>query len=609
MPCINRGSKRVIHGQREVFRDAKGRAVRRVGTDQDITEHIKVERRDQMTTTLLALFARKSSRREYLDAVLKVLHQVSSCQCIGIRVTDEQGRMPYESSMGFPPHFLETESALVIGRDACVCARVIAGASEPQDLSCITPAGSFRCNNMVDFVENLSASDRERFRGVCAKNGFASVALIPIRYHNHSFGAIHLADKREGKVPRELTNFIESSMAPLIGEAIRWFDMDQSLRQAGAYNRSLIEASLDPLVMIDAKGKITDANAATEKVTGWPRAELIGTDFADYFTDFEQAQSGYQRVFRDGWVQDYALEIRHRDGRLTPVLYNASVYRDEQGQIIGIFAAARDITERKRAERAIETYQNQLRALSSRLILVEERARRQLAVALHDTVGQIQALAQIKLDALGELITTRKARQAWSEIRSMFVDAVQQTRTLSFDLSPPILYELGLDPALEWLGEEFQKRHGFRFHFECSDDKSTLDESLRVLMFQSARELLTNIVKHARAKHVYISSRLANRKIVLSVRDDGKGFEVDEREQTVHNKSLGLFSIRERMRYIGGTCRIESSPGHGATITLTAPIVASTEARTGARPAAAGAHKGQTPARRKHDGDKNHAGG
>ena len=125
---------------------------------------------------------------------------------------------------------------------------------------------------------------------------------------------------------------------------------EEALRRASAYNRRLLEASLDPLVTIGPDGKITDVNEATEAATGYPRAELIGKDFADYFTEPEEAREGYRRVFREGLVRDYPLEIRHRDGRVTPVVYNASVYRDEAGQVIGVFAAARDITAQKRAE-------------------------------------------------------------------------------------------------------------------------------------------------------------------------------------------------------------------------------------------------------------------
>ena len=127
----------------------------------------------------------------------------------------------------------------------------------------------------------------------------------------------------------------------------------KALRQDNGYNRSLLEASLDPLLTIGPDGKILDVNAATEAVTGCARVTLIGTDFSDYFTDPGKARAGYQQVFREGLARDYPLELRHRDGRITSVLYNASVYRDESGNVAGVFAAARDITRRKQAEEAL----------------------------------------------------------------------------------------------------------------------------------------------------------------------------------------------------------------------------------------------------------------
>lgn len=120
--------------------------------------------------------------------------------------------------------------------------------------------------------------------------------------------------------------------------------------QKANYTRSLIEASLDPMVTISSEGKITDLNEATMKATGRTRTELLNTDFSSYFTDAGVARKGYEEVFKKGFVKDYPLAIRHHDGHLTEVLYNASLYRDEKGQVQGVFAAARDITERKHAE-------------------------------------------------------------------------------------------------------------------------------------------------------------------------------------------------------------------------------------------------------------------
>ena len=166
--------------------------------------------------------------------------------------------------------------------------------------------------------------------------------------------------------------WIFSRAVPMLdanGEIVEWFgaasditkrkEAEEALRLSNLYNRSLIEASLDPLVTIGRDGKITDVNGATEQVTGYSRNELIGTDFSDYFTEPVEARAGYQQVFIDGEVRDYPLEIQHKDGHITPVLYHASVYRDENRKVIGVFAAARDITERKKIEAKLkETLDN-----------------------------------------------------------------------------------------------------------------------------------------------------------------------------------------------------------------------------------------------------------
>lgn len=149
------------------------------------------------------------------------------------------------------------------------------------------------------------------------------------------------------------------------------------LRNLNAYNRSLIEANLDTLVTITPDGKIGDVNAATEAVTGYSRDELIGTDFLNYFTDPQKALAGYQEVFKTGTVRDHELEIQHKDGHITPVAYNASVYFDETGNVAGVFAGARDLTELKRKE-------NQLISLNAALeesIEQEQKLHTQLALA------------------------------------------------------------------------------------------------------------------------------------------------------------------------------------------------------------------------------------
>jgi PAS domain S-box-containing protein len=157
--------------------------------------------------------------------------------------------------------------------------------------------------------------------------------------------------------------------------AVSGFDLDGMLlrclvltdltaqRAAAAYNRSLIEASLNPMFTIGRDGAISDVNAATEQATGYERAELLGTQFSDYFTEPGLARAGYELAFADGSVRDYPLELRHRDRHITSVIYNAAVYRDPSGQVLGVFAAARDITETERLQDALRVSEVRLRVL------------------------------------------------------------------------------------------------------------------------------------------------------------------------------------------------------------------------------------------------------
>jgi len=143
---------------------------------------------------------------------------------------------------------------------------------------------------------------------------------------------------------------------------------EEQIRGASLYARSLIEASIDPLVTISAEGKITDVNKATESVTGYPRKHLINSDFSEYFTEPEKARLGYKRVFTQGYVKDYPLVVRHKSGKLADVLYNATVFKNDAGEVQGVFAAARDVTDLKKAE---EKYQTLFNSIDEGFCIVE----------------------------------------------------------------------------------------------------------------------------------------------------------------------------------------------------------------------------------------------
>jgi PAS domain S-box-containing protein len=178
---------------------------------------------------------------------------------------------------------------------------------------------------------------------------------------------------------------------------------DEELRLASRYARSLIEASLDPLVTISSDGKITDVNKTTEDVTGVSRDRLIGSDFADYFTEPDKARAGYKQVFSQGTVKDYPLTLRHSSGKTTYVLYNASVYKNEAGQVQGVFAAARDITERKQKDEELKSYRDQL----------EEMVKTRTA-ALSEVLKEVKETVNVLVSSSSEILaaTTQVATGA-----------------------------------------------------------------------------------------------------------------------------------------------------------------------------------------------------
>ncbi len=222
-----------------------------------------------------------------------------------------------------------------------------------------------------------------------------------------------------------------------------------SMRLANAYNRNLIEVSVDPLVTISADGKITDVNAATETATGFSRADLIGTDFSNYFTEPQDARSGYERAFREGSVRAYELELRHRDGHATPVLYNASVYRDSQGNVIGVFAAARDITEQKQSQKALNelnaSLEQRVAVRTSELRAANDSLRASRAAALNLMEDSLEARkqaeetsAQLLREVAERKRTADSLEQANSELEEVNRELESFIYSASHDLRAPL---------------------------------------------------------------------------------------------------------------------------------------------------------------------------
>jgi PAS domain S-box-containing protein len=339
------------------------------------------------------------------------------------------------------------------------------------------------------------------------------------------------------------------------------------LRSASVYARNLIEASLDPLVTINRDGKITDVNRATELATGLPRGTLIGSDFSDHFTEPEKAREGYKQVFSKGSVTDYPLAIRHTSGRVLEVLYHAAVYNNEAGEVQGVFAAARDITERNRTEEALRKSEEQLRLLSTQLLFAQETERKRIAAELHDSICASLAVVKMnlekKLDQMKKGISTSEVKL--EDIVSAVQSCNEETRKIMNNLRPGMLDDLGVLPTLNWHLREFRTMNP---HITIQKEIHLLEEdlpdSIKIAVYRVIQEALNNVVKHSRADTVRISLKKEDNQIKMIIQDNGQGFNLEK--ATAEKSGMGLINMRERVQWSGGSFSLQSSEGQGTTM-------------------------------------------
>ncbi|MEW5724966.1 MAG: sensor histidine kinase, partial [Thermodesulfobacteriota bacterium] len=261
------------------------------------------------------------------------------------------------------------------------------------------------------------------------------------------------------------------------------------------------------------------------------------------------------------------------DGRLVDVQVEYAYKSDHHGLATGLISILTDITERKKAEMALFEYQKQLRALTADLALAEERERRRIATNLHDRVSQKLAVAKMKLGALeasagpGDLSTQIRT------VRDLVGQAIGESRSLTLELSPPILYELGFEAAVDWLSEKVRQEHGLPVEVYHHRFGHPLQEDVQVLLFRGVDELLHNVVKHARARTALVAIEPEDDLVRVTVSDDGDGFDLARPDSSSdQNRGFGLFNLKERLEHIKGSLHIDSNPGRGTRVVMTVPL-------------------------------------
>jgi PAS domain S-box-containing protein len=360
--------------------------------------------------------------------------------------------------------------------------------------------------------------------------------------------------------------------------------MEDALRESEENYRTLVESAEEAIGVVEPDGTILLLNSpAAARLGDEPPAQYVGLTIADVKAP-EIAQQ-YMRVIRQVVDSSEGIEFE-RSERIEDRKhwYQVSVQplRNSAGRVHAALVISREITERKQAEQDLLDYQEQLRHMAERLARVEEREREQLASYLHDAIGQTLALTRIKLGALRKTLEQTDYHQPVEQIRELVEQSIQATRSLTFELSPPVLHDLGLEAAVEWLAEDIEQRHSLEVSLETLGPPRKLDGDARTTLFGVVRELLINVVKHARADTATVRLDRSGQRLRIQVTDDGVGFDTEAAGPSpgVDSGGFGLFSLTERMRSLGGTFYVESRPGCGTTATVELPLEEIAEPQT-----------------------------
>ncbi len=349
----------------------------------------------------------------------------------------------------------------------------------------------------------------------------------------------------------------------------------KKIQLSASYARNLIEASLDPLVTISAEGKITDVNKATELVTGYSREELIGSDFSLYFTDPKKASLGYKQAFDKGHVIDYPLAIKHKSGKITDVLYNATVYRDAYGKILGIFAAARDITERRKLEKKLQD--------AERLAAIGATA----GMVGHDIRNPLQSITgdlYLVKTELPDLPNSKQKESIYESIKAIeqSVEYINKIVQDLQDYAKPIKPAQKLTNLEELINIIISKivSPNIEIRIEIQKEASTIMTDPDLLRRIISNLILNSVQAMPNGGELDISAYMDKEHIVITTKDSGFGIpdEIKPKLFTpmvttkAKGQGFGLAAVKHITEALGGTISFESKVGKGTKFTVKLPI-------------------------------------
>jgi len=368
---------------------------------------------------------------------------------------------------------------------------------------------------------------------------------------------------------------------------------EAALRTSEIRYRRLFEAATDGVLLLDGEtGRITDVNPYILEVLGSTREDVLGRELWEIgmFADATASRAAMAELQMSSYLRHDDLPLQSKTGQRREVEVVANVYFEDGHRVIQ--CNIRDISERKRVEKQLKEFNEhlervvaertteinrratQLQALAGQLIDVEQRERQRIAMILHDHLQQLLTANKFHVGILRKQLPQDAHGKTLKKIEVLLDESLNASRNLTVELSPPILQHGSMTEVLAWLAKWFSTKHGLSVEVQADTEGQPLPPEVRLLIFQVVREVLFNVVKHAKTDRARVElGRTSNGEVQAVVSDAGAGFDQAQSHSNYSAGSgLGLFSIRERLDWLGGTFRIESVPGQGTRATVTAPM-------------------------------------
>lgn len=334
---------------------------------------------------------------------------------------------------------------------------------------------------------------------------------------------------------------------------------------------------------VDTNGLFTYVSPVVSQILGYHTEEIVGKkhlfDFCSY-NGHSDTRELVTAIFekRENFTGNEVL-CSHKNEEKVWLSINGFPVLNEEQEFSGYIGVNHDITRRREAEEAnkkhleaIEEYQKKLKDLNYQLTVAEEKERRKIAEYLHDGLGQILSIASIKLSAIANEELPENVKKTLNESSELIREGVAESKTLVYDLSPPILYELGLVAAVKWKVEQIEKKFGLITVFKSEEQYIDVENDIKVFLFRIVCELINNCIKHSEADLLKVEIQKNQKNIRILVIDNGKGFNYNKETNISEVGGFGLFSINERLDTLGGSLVVESEQDKGSKLIVTVPI-------------------------------------